>query len=308
MPRTAEATTPHRASDALPYRRALVIANPVAGRGRARASADELLAGLREAGMGAELYLTRERRDAARRAAALDPGTDLVIAVGGDGTVAEVLEGLPPEVPLAVLPMGTANVLCLDLRLPRRARGTLEMIRAGRTTGLDVARVNGRLSFLVTGVGIDGAIVQRVDEHRRGPITKWSYVRAALSAFTRGFRIPRLVVTLDGERLEGHWAWVLVSNIIGYGGILKLFPGRRLDDGLFEVFLFPKGSRLALLGYALRGVVRGLPGGSCSMRTARSVRIESDPPVPYEVDGDYAGQTPVEVRVSGEHFRLLIPE
>ncbi|TDJ73281.1 MAG: diacylglycerol kinase family lipid kinase [Planctomycetota bacterium] len=292
--------TPH-------FRRALIVANPIAGRGRARRMAGELAAGLRADGIETELHFTAARGDATRRVGALEPETDLVVAVGGDGTVAEILAGLRPEIPLAVLPLGTANVMSRDLRIPRRPAGTIRMIRGGRTTGLDTARVNGRLSFLVTGVGFDGRIVRSIDIARSGPVTKWTYVRAVWRTLRAWGRPPRLRVFVDGERIPGEYGWVIVSNTIGYGGFMQIAPDRVLDDGLFEVSLFERGTRLALIGYALRGIFRRLPGGSCRMVPARRVRIESDEPEHYQVDGDYGGETPVEIEVTGVRHRLLIP-
>jgi YegS/Rv2252/BmrU family lipid kinase len=290
----------------IPYRDVLLVANPIAGRGRGASAAREIQRTLEASGAHCRLELTRCKGDGARIVRERAPSTDLVLAVGGDGTVADVLEALPPELPLAVRSMGTANVMAHDLMLPREPQAVLAMLARGRTTGLDVAEVNGRVSFLVTGVGIDGAIVRCIDEGRCGPISKWSYVRPILHTLL-GWRPPSLAVHLDGARVEGEWAWVLVSNIIGYGGFMRLSPERVLDDGLYEVFLFPRGSRLALLGYGLRGVLRHLPGGDCRMLRAREVRIESREPAHYQVDGDYGGITPVTVRVTGRRNRLCIP-
>ncbi len=290
----------------LPYRDILLVANPIAGRGRGEHAAREMQRVLEASHARCALGLTTGKGDGARIVRERAPGTDLVIAIGGDGTVADILAALPAELPLAVHSMGTANVMANDLGLPRDPRAIVAMLARGRTTELDVADVNGRVSFLVTGVGIDGAIVRTIDAGRRGPITRWTYVRSSARALLRWRPIP-LTVTLDGTRVPGEWAWVLVSNIIGYGGFMKLSPERVLDDGLFEVFLFPRGSRLALLGYGLRGVLRHLPGGDCRMVRAREVRIESREPVPYQVDGDYGGITPVSVRVTGRRNRLCIP-
>lgn len=282
------------------------MVNPIAGRGRANDRAQELARGLEELGIGAEIFRTAARGDAARRVAELAPEVDLVVTVGGDGTLGEVLSELPTEIPVAVLPMGTANVLALDLGLPRRVPDLLAIIAAGRTVDIDTARVNGRLSFLVLGVGIDGEIVRDVERRRRGPITKAFYVQSILRCLW-GNRPPRLRVWIDGESVAGHWGWVLVSNLIGYGGILRLSPQRKLDDGLYEVYLFPHGTRRALLRYGLLGLLGRLPGRSCKMVRARRVRVESDRPVPYEVDGDYAGVTPVEFEVLPERQRLIVP-
>jgi diacylglycerol kinase (ATP) len=232
---------------------------------------------------------------------------DLVVAVGGDGTLGEVVGGLGgADVPIAALPLGTANVLALDLGLPRRPAALLEAIAGGRTVAVDVALVNGRASFLVTGVGFDGLVVRALDEARRGPISRWSYVRHGLGAL-RGYRPPRLAVEIDGERQDGAFGLVIVSNVVHYGGVACLSRDRRLDDGLLEAYLFGKATRPALLGHALRGLLTGLPAGSCRRVRGRRFRIESDEPVPYQVDGDYGGTTPVEIEVTPRPFRLIVP-
>ncbi len=288
------------------FQRALIVVNPIAGKGHARKAANALQQGLEEVGLSVEVYETGARGDAALRVAGLDPGVDLVVSVGGDGTLAEVLETLDPSVPVAVLPLGTANVLGLELRLPREAAGLVRAIAAGKTTGLDTARVNGRISFLVTGVGLDGAIVEDVEARRTGPINKFFYVRSVLRTFMH-YRPSILTVRVDDEALAGTWAWVLVTNVRGYGGVVRLATDGKLDDGLFEVVLFPRAGPLSLLGYALRALMGRLPGGSCKMVRASRVQIEADRPTPVQIDGDFAGQTPIEFETRPQCHRLLIP-
>ena len=291
------------------FRRVLIIANPIAGRGQAKARAEALREGLGEAARRVELFLTAARGDAeakARSACAASESPDLVVIVGGDGTVAEVLSGLDPVVPLGIHPMGTANVMGRDLGLPTSVDGTLAMLADGRRQGLDVARVNERLSFLVVGVGFDGAAVRDVEARRRGPITKWTYVRAVLRTLW-GWKPPQLTVALDGVPHPNRVGWILVSNIVGYGGLLRLWSGRQLDDGLYEVFLFEKSTRFALVRYALAGLLGRLPGRHAHLAQARHVRVESDMPVPYQVDGDFGGETPVDIEITGKRFQLILP-
>lgn len=290
------------------FRRALVLANPIAGRGRARGAADELVAGLATVGIECELHFTGARGDARRRASTLGPDFDLAVSVGGDGTVGEVLEGLSGrDLPVAILPIGTANVMSLDLGIPRDVREVVQMIARGRTTALDTARVNAsRLSFLVTSVGFDAAAVHEVEARRRGPITRFDYFTAGLRALWR-YEPRRLAVEVDGRELPGRYALVLASNIVHYGGLDVLSADRRIDDGLFEVYLFAKGSRASLLGYGIRALVSGLPGGSCTRLRARSIRITSDAPAPCQVDGDAFGETPVEIAVDPVQSRLVVP-
>ena len=123
----------------------------------------------------------------------------------------------------------------------------------------------------------------------------------------RRYEPRRLTVEVDGRELPGDFSLVLASNIVHYGGLNVLAADRKIDDGLFEVYLFPKGSRTSLLGYAIRALVAGLPGGSCTRVRARTIRITSDAPAPCQVDGDAFGETPVEIVVDPVQSRLVVP-
>ncbi len=291
-----------------PFHKACIVANPIAGRGRARHAAHELALGLLRIGIANELRFTGAKGDARAFVRGLDPSVDLVVAVGGDGTVNEVLEGLAERrVPVAILPMGTANVLGLDLALPRDAERSVAMIAEGRTSALDIARVNqSHLSFLVVGVGFDAMVVKELDARRTGPITKSSWVAPALTAWLN-YRPPALTVEADGVRLDGTFGWVLMSNVVHYGGFAVLARDRVLDDGLFEVYLFERSSRAALVGYAMRALTSGFPGGSCRRVRARRVVVTSDEPVPIQIDGEARGVTPVELEVSTVPHMLVVP-
>lgn len=289
-----------------PLRRALVIANPIAGRGHGEQVAREVTAGLEGRGVHAELFLTSGPGDGRARVRCMEPDTDLVVSVGGDGTLREVFDGLTDErVPVGVLPMGTANVLSLDLKLPRDVDRALEIMCGGKTATLDMASVNGHLSFLVTGVGLDGMVVRELEAARDGPITKWSYVSATLRAL-RDYEPPELTVEIDGELLEGTFGLCLIGNIIHYGGVMKLSPERQLDDGRFEVYLFERATLPKLASAAARGLVSDLRK-ACRLETARTVRVTAASPVAFQVDGDYRGETPVEFEVTGRRFRVLVP-
>lgn len=290
------------------HKRALVIANPVAGRGRGEKSARELAAALERGGSDCELYFTTARGDGERRAAQLDPSVDLVVSVGGDGTFSEVLTGLPRrDVDVAVLPMGTANVLALDLKLPRDIAGYVELIRRRKVQMLDTGIVNDMtLSFLVCGIGFDAAVVAELEKRRKGPITKVAWFTAGIRALL-AWRDPRLTVEVDGERLPPECGLVLVSNIVHYAGYDVLQRDRKLDDGLFEVYLFQGGSRTSLVRHGFRGLFGRFPSGRVSMHRARRVVVRSPEPVPFQVDGDLCGVTPFEFVVGSQPFRLLVP-
>jgi YegS/Rv2252/BmrU family lipid kinase len=288
-------------------RRTLVIANPIAGSGRGERAAREIAEGLRARGGEVELHLTRGRGDAVERVTAERANFDQLVSVGGDGTLREVLEGLDGErTPVAIYPLGTANVLSIDLALPRDVPGLLRVIERGRTQTLDVARVNGHLSFLVSGVGLDARAVREVELARRGPISKSTYIGAMLRAL-RGYKAPELALEIDGERLDFPVGQVLISNIVHYGGVFRLSSQRALDDGFWEVYLFRDARLHAMAAAGLRGFFASLPGGSCEMRRARRVRVTSSEPVAYHVDGDFRGETPLDFEVSPVRRTVLVP-
>jgi YegS/Rv2252/BmrU family lipid kinase len=292
---------------ASPYQRALIVANPIAGRGRGRRAAEELQAGLRSAGVPAELYLTQGRRDGWRHLRSAGAGLDLVVSVGGDGTLSEVLAGLvDPDVPVAQLPLGTANVLAKELHLPRDVDSALEVILAGHTTPLDSAEVNGRLSFLCTGSGIDGLAVAEVERRRQGPISKWSYVAALLGTLGR-YRPPELRLSVDGQEIPDTFGFVLISNVREYGAFFHLSSRGRRDDGRVEAYGLRHAGLWGLTKMSLLASLKELPGQMVELFQGQSFRVEAPAEQPYQVDGDLGGRGSFEYRVSDRRFRILVP-
>ena len=300
-----------------PYRRVLVVANPIAGRGRGERAARELREALAAEGRSVEVRLTCAAGDARRWAleAADADAADLLVSIGGDGTLREVLDGLAAadrsDLPVAMLPMGTANVLAVDFDLPVHVPGLLELVRGGEPRWLDLAAVGppgepGATSFLAVGVGLDGEVVARLDAAREGAITKLSYLPHVARAVA-AYRPAELRVTLDGEELPGTYGQVIASNMIHYGGLMRLDPTTRADDGVWEVYLWRRARRRDLAGSFLRSLVGSLPGGACERRRGRELVVSSDAPVPYHVDGDPGGRTPLALTVTGRRQAVLAP-
>ena len=296
---------PRRLSEA-PFRSALVVANPIAGRGKGAKAAGELVDGLRSIGISAESHLTTARQDAWRAVRTMGQDVDLVVSVGGDGTLSEVLGGLVDrDTPIAQYPLGTANVLAGELGLPRDVDGLLEVVSGGRTTGLDAADVNGRLSFLCVGIGIDGMAVHEVERRRDGPIRMTHYVTAMLRTLRR-YRPPRLTLEIDGSRVPGEYGFVLISNVREYAAFFHLSSACRRDDGIAEVYAVKGAGVPSLIKLALTAL-RELPGSAADFFQGRQVRVHSDEPVEYQVDGDTGGIGDVEYEMQGARFRILVP-
>jgi len=298
---------------AAPWESALVVANPIAGKGRGERFAKEIADELQRAGLEIEVLFSDGPGDITRIVESESASFDGCVTIGGDGTLAEALAGLRerPELPVAPFPTGTANVLSKDLGLARTPIELVRSILEGHTISLDVARVQGsdevvRTSFLVLGIGLDGMVIHDLDARRTGPITKLSYLPSVARSLI-GYKRPRLKVELDGEELPGEFGFVLISNCIHYGGLFTLDPKRDAGDGLWEVILLERGDISSILAVAARGLMGGVEGGACSILRGSRVRVSSDEPVPFQIDGDAGAHTPVSLEVSSTPHRIVIP-
>jgi len=292
---------------------ALILANPIAGKGRGAATAEAVASELQRVGVQTEIQLSEGPGDITRFSRERGEQHGGCVSIGGDGTLAEVLEGLRelPELPVAPFPTGTANVLSKDLGLARTPAELAEAVLSGHTVDLDVARVKGsdgveRTSFLVVGVGLDGMVIHDLDERRTGPITKLSYLPPVLRALA-GYKRPRLSVCIDGEEVPGEYGFVLVSNCIHYGGAFTIDPERDAGDGLWEVVLLKRGDFSSILAVAARGLMGGVEGGACTIRRGREITISSPVPVPFQLDGGRGAHTPLSLQVSSRPHRILVP-
>jgi diacylglycerol kinase family enzyme len=214
-----------------------------------------------------------------------------VVAAGGDGTVAEVANRLPADVPIAVFPLGTANLLAGHLGVDGHAPSFAQMVRAGHTQHLDAGRANGRIFLLMAGCGFDADVVRRVHRRRGSGITYWHYARPIIESI-RSYRYPdlRVYCERDGKR-ESEQAiaarWAFVFNLPCYAGGLQLAPEAVGDDGLL--------------------VRRARSIGDYHTAMATRVRIESDEAVPYQLDGDPGGMLPLDIEVLPRRLTVVRP-
>jgi diacylglycerol kinase family enzyme len=293
--------------------RALFVANPVAHRvsRRSRDRAVEALGGA----FDLDVRMTKAAEHATELAAgAADAGADLVIVLGGDGTLNEAVNGIGGDgegggVPLAVLPGGQANVVTRSLGLPRgpvRAARALALRAAG---GLEAAshpmplgRVEGRLFVANCGVGFDAAIVREAERHpdAKRAMGDWLFVYAGASVFFRGYdrRSPAIRVR-HGEgpddALDGGFLAV-VQNVDPYTYLgprpIRLCPGVRTEGGLDLLVLdsFATGAVLRVLGSALARARHPSFAHAHHRRDLSRIEVRCDRPMPVQLDGEYLGE------------------
>ncbi len=290
--------------------RVLIVFNPAAGAGRRRRLVRALDA-LADRGLRPDLAETRGPADATRlsREAALR-GEATVVAEGGDGTIAEVAAGLGGSAAaLGVLPLGTANVLAMELGIPLSPDRAAAVLAAGRTRLLHpgLARfADGRLRFFVQmlGAGFDAAVVAHVDLGLKRRIGRAAYVLQSLREMRR-YDFPPIAARLDGAAVQA--ASVIVTKGRLYAGRHRIAPAADPLAGGFHVVLFhrPGALQAALAGAALPlGLLPRLPG--VEVLAARRITLATEGAVPVQCDGDAAGNLPVEVEDAPSPLRILL--
>jgi YegS/Rv2252/BmrU family lipid kinase len=256
----------------------------------------------------------------ARRLAAesVGEGFELIVAVGGDGTVNEVLNGIgdAPDgfarARLGVLPLGTVNVFARELKIPLRLERAWEILRRGHEIKIDLPRVefiaNGKIErryfIQLAGAGLDARAIELVSwklKKKAGPL---AYVVAGFQALAERQTIIR--VRADGKILEGEL--VLAGNGKFYGGSHHIFPLAELRDGLLHICVLPQVNLATLLrcapGFLLR---RKLPEKMVRRVSVQQFELSSESPVAFELDGEWVGRLPATFSLEREKLRVAVP-
>ena len=299
-------------------RKTIIIYNPFAGKmgtkGLKRLSTAADI--LREAGHETWLVPTQGPGTAgaiARRSIA--DGAELILAAGGDGTINEIAAGVAfSDVPLGILPAGTANVLANELGLGSSIEHAATALAACVPRRISLGRlqcVNGsertRLFLLMAGIGLDAKIVYNLSLPLKARFGKLAYWVGGFSLIGRD--LDEFEVLVDGRRVNCSFA--LISKVRNYGGDLEIAQNISLLDDRFEVVLFEGRSSYRFLGYLARVAVRKLTGvRGISLLRATQVCLPgtADRRVYIQVDGEYAGHIPASVEIVPDALTLLVPE
>jgi YegS/Rv2252/BmrU family lipid kinase len=288
-----------------------VIVNPESNRGRTRKRWGEILDGLRHFVREFKYDFTEKPLHATALARqAIKDGTELVIGVGGDGTMNEIANGfyedrqiINPEATLGLVPSGTGCDLIKSLSIPVGLKGALRVITDAPSVRMDVGRVRYRTNagleddrfFLnIADFGLGGEVVREVTE-RRLQRKASSYVRCLVTTMAR-YKNKRVRIRVDGESLpDGEYLIGAIANGRIFGKGMKVAPDARLDDGLFDAVLI-RGFRF--LEFCRHGwkLMNGSHVTHPKVSVVRGRRIEAwaddGEDVLLELDGDQLGRLP----------------
>jgi YegS/Rv2252/BmrU family lipid kinase len=258
------------------------------------------------------VYLTREAGHATELAReAVAAGADLVLAIGGDGTVNEVARGvIGSAAALGIVPVGSGNGLARALRIPLRPAHALGALEAGVRRRMDVGFLNGRPFLNVAGVGFDAVVGHAFHERGRrgGRRGLFGYVRLSLAEL-RAYRPPRLAIEVAPERLELTAFLTTFANGPQYGSGAFINPGGKLDDGRLEVVVFEDGPLWRTVFAASRMFLGGLERSRGYRRLAGpAATVDAGTPAAVHCDGDPAGSAErIEVRLRPRALEVVVP-
>jgi YegS/Rv2252/BmrU family lipid kinase len=240
------------------------------------------------------------------------------VAVGGDGTVNEVVNGIAGrlDVHVAVIPRGTGWDFVRTYRIPRRLEEAVEVALGGKSRVIDLGRARYRrwdggdgesLFANIASAGMSGAIAKRANETSKALGGKASYLWATLAVFSR-WRNDEVQVIVDGEERRGRMHDVVVANGRYFGGGMQICPEAQPDDGVFDVLLIGDLTKRDLL-LTLPKTYRGthLPHPKAEVLRGAVVEVDAPEPLPVELDGEQPGTTPARFEIVPQALRLRVP-
>ncbi|MGQ1891132.1 diacylglycerol/lipid kinase family protein [Thermophagus sp. OGC60D27] len=264
-------------------KKVLFIINPASGPGRRKELKNALL---KEAEiLGFDVVYSKKPGHAFSLSSQAAGEYDIVVAVGGDGTVNEVGRGLlHSSTSLGIVPVGSGNGLARFLQIPLKVNRAMEVIRKGSVKSIDVIRINNFYSFNVAGVGFDAYIShQFAHKKKRGPL---AYLQLISKEFPK-YKSEHYSLTVDGESIEMDAFLISFANSSQYGNNVHIAPGALIDDGLIDVCLikdFPKFSAPALLFSLLDQSID--KSKYDTILKARKIKIQHPSPLLGHIDGE----------------------
>ncbi len=284
------------------------IANPVA-KNASFGKIEKAAAILAERGFPVDTFLTRKRGDAehfARQAAEKRPYR--IIVGGGDGTINEVVNGIAgSDAPLALLPLGTTNVLAKELGIPEDMSGAIDFALSRKPRNVCLARIEAagqpapRYFCLMAGIGLDGKAVHDVSGAIKKISGKAAYILSGIGNIF-SYSPDELILRIDGVEYRGYGA--IVCKASKYGGHFRVAPDARLDAPFLYTCIFKGGRRRDLVRYAF-GIISGRHLGYDDVVYVKSSEVEVQGNAHIQIDGDYLGLSPAKVFVEKDIVRII---
>jgi len=248
---------------------------------------------MRASGWSDPLWLETTATDPGRGQAkeAIAAGAELVLACGGDGTVTACAEGVADSgVPLAIIPMGTGNLLARNIGLPTDLAEALEVALSGRDLPVDAGLANGTLFVVMAGLGLDASMLADTSEPLKRRLGWLAYAISVLRHLKD--RPVRVRISADGgHAVRTRASAVIVGNVGWLRGGLPLLPDARPDDGLLDAVVFSARGLVSWVALAAHVLTRRGRPANVTRLQFRRLQVDLDCEQPWELDGEVMGAT-----------------
>lgn len=289
------------------HKNILIIFNPTAG-ARSIKKLNNIINCLKDLGVNVEMSETHFAGHAFKLAKqAKYKNYDLIVAAGGDGTTNEVINGIyPSKNPVAIIPLGTVNVLAFEIALKLNIRSIVDYLAHGETKPCWLGNSNGRFFLLMMSVGHDAKAVAYVNQSLKALIGKPAYIISYIKSLLVS-KNTIYEVTIGKEKFRG--SNVIISNGRLYGGNFICAPEATLDDNQLMISMAQRRGWFSAIKYAVQMFLGKYPksGSIISIAAKKCYVACRDPQEPIQLDGDAIGELPAEVSISDDYIQLLRP-
>ena len=285
-----------------------LVVNPVAGK-RAYRSIHEIETVLRKKA-SLNTYITQKKGDASIFAKDIRD-TDRIIVAGGDGTINEVINGVRnspnqhlKDVPVALIPIGTTNVLAKEVGIPEKIEEAADLALTGRAHKISLGRINGRYFTLMAGIGFDGETVLGVKNNLVKRISgKAVHILSGLKVLMK-YNPPPITIKTGKGVLTGFTA--VVCNARNYGGFFYITPEASLTEPVLDICVFKGSKRKDLLRFVTGVLTKThLKSPDVLFDKFKEIEITSSGTVHVQIDGEYFGTLPVSIDVVKDAVSLV---
>ncbi|GAC1459242.1 MAG: diacylglycerol kinase family lipid kinase [Ktedonobacteraceae bacterium] len=294
---------------------AIIIANPTSGSyTQNRLQIEETLEYLQQHGWLVELCLTKAAGDARTFAReAVEQHISVVVVVGGDGTINEVIQELAnSDTALGVLPSGTVNIWAREAEIPLDNKAAREILLRGRTRHIDLGQMGDRYFLLMAGIGFDGEVTRAVEKKsvKRFGVLGYFVVGAWVGL---GYPSFRVTIQLDERVVRATAIQIIIGNTQLYAGAIKYTWQAKCDDGLLDICILRKQNAFGRVAVAIDFLLRREQRRNwVQYETCKNIEIRTRRRVAVQIDGDSAGETtrsfpPVSFRVAPNALKVIVP-
>ena len=292
-------------------KRARIIYNPTSGRELFRKHLPEVLEKMEKAGYETSCHATTAEGDATVAAAdAVKRQFDLIVAVGGDGTLNEVVSGVSgfEERPkIGLIPMGTTNDFARAVHIPRDINKAVDIIIEGNSIPVDVGLMNDRHFINIAGGGRLTELTYEVPSKLKTVLGQMAYYLKGIEMLP-SIRSSKVRIEYDGHVFDDHAMMFLIGLTNSVGGFEKLAPDASINDGKFTLLILKElnmAEFIRVASLALRG--EHLSDPHVIYAKASKISVSSDERVLLNLDGEYGGLLPATFENLGRHIEVMVP-